>query len=522
MKRPLLSSMLVGSFVFGTFAASADDSDLFDDRYYVAPMGSLTGNRRDPNYDDGWGGALAIGKSVAPHLGLELVGDYLRYRGKTVTTPTTGLLCGILTSCPNQVGEIPSQSLYGGGIGVNYYVSPGNSGVFVHANIEGGDRLMYNAGLGFDQPFLDRALYLRAELLYHKETNYAAQPLFHLGVRIPLGAMPQPEQPAPPPPVEVVPVEQAAPAPEPAAPPAPPPPPPCQPPVPGQPVSFEGCKVGDTIVLHGVNFDFNKASLTVNAKTLLDQVADALLARKDIKVEIDGHTDGKGSVPYNQKLSEARALSVMKYLAGRGIERSRMSSKGFGKSRPIANNSTDEGRELNRRVELKVTESAAGFAQPADAAPAASPEAAPPAEAPVAPAGEGAPAEGAQAPAGEAAAPAAAVGEAAPAAEAAPAPARKQARHHHKTAPAESAAPAEAPPAQPEAPPAPPEAAPAPAAAEPAPAAGAAPSEPAPADQSTAPPPSAPAPGSADDSVAPTEPAPAPPAPASPQADKPQ
>ena len=47
MKRPLLSSLLAGSFVFGTFAASADDNELFDDRYYVSPMGSLTGNRRD-------------------------------------------------------------------------------------------------------------------------------------------------------------------------------------------------------------------------------------------------------------------------------------------------------------------------------------------------------------------------------------------------------------------------------------------------------------------------------------------
>jgi outer membrane protein OmpA-like peptidoglycan-associated protein len=171
-----------------------------------------------------------------------------------------------------------------------------------------------------------------------------------------------PEQPAPPPPeppVQVVPTQEEPP---------PPPPPPCQPPAPGQPINLEGCKVGDTIVLRGVNFEFDKATLTVNAKTLLDQVADALLARPDIKVEIDGHTDSKGSDAYNQKLSQRRAESVKQYLVGRGIDAGRMTTQGFGESKPVADNSTAEGRELNRRVELKITESNTGAtAEPAAA-----------------------------------------------------------------------------------------------------------------------------------------------------------
>jgi outer membrane protein OmpA-like peptidoglycan-associated protein/plastocyanin len=133
---------------------------------------------------------------------------------------------------------------------------------------------------------------------------------------------------------------------------------PCQMPEGGQPISLEGCKSGDTIVLHGVNFEFNKAALTLNAKSLLDQVSGALTARPDIKVEIDGHTDGKGTDPYNQKLSEARAKSVATYLASHGVAKDRLTSKGFGKTMPIADNATDEGREQNRRVELKVLESA--------------------------------------------------------------------------------------------------------------------------------------------------------------------
>ncbi len=133
---------------------------------------------------------------------------------------------------------------------------------------------------------------------------------------------------------------------------------PCQMPESGQPISLAGCKSGDTIVLHGVNFEFNKATLTLNAKSLLDQVAGALIARPDIKVEIDGHTDGKGSDAYNQKLSDSRAMSVASYLVSHGVAKDRLSSKGFGKSMPIADNATDEGREQNRRVELKVLESA--------------------------------------------------------------------------------------------------------------------------------------------------------------------
>lgn len=133
---------------------------------------------------------------------------------------------------------------------------------------------------------------------------------------------------------------------------------PCQMPESGQPISLEGCKSGDTIVLHGVNFEFNKSTLTLNAKSLLDQVSGALVARPDIKVEIDGHTDGKGTDAYNNKLSDSRAKSVATYLAAHGVAKDRLSSKGFGKTMPIADNGTDEGREQNRRVELKVLESA--------------------------------------------------------------------------------------------------------------------------------------------------------------------
>src|SRR3546814_20751200 len=92
-------------------------------------------------------------------------------------------------------------------------------------------------------------------------------------------------------------------------------PPPCKPPEAGQRVDLSGCAVGDTIVLHGVNFEFDKAKLTINAQTILDGVADALVAAPDVRVAVDGHTDSTGSDDYNQKLSETRPQSVVQSTA---------------------------------------------------------------------------------------------------------------------------------------------------------------------------------------------------------------
>jgi OOP family OmpA-OmpF porin len=380
---------LLGALLLTASAAAfSDEVSDFDYRFYVAPMAGLALSPAGRMSGNGVGGGVAIGKPLFPHIGLEIDGDYLHYRGRQTTVPGSGIGCGLLGlfSCPDQVQVTSNRNIYGGGLGLNAYLLPSDSGVFVHGDAEGGSRFVYDAGLGLDQPIFNGALSFRVELLYHKEADYKGEPLFHLGARIPLGSLPSAAPPPPEPPPQVVPVESPPPAPPPPPPPAPPP---CQPPAPGQPVSLEGCKTGDVLVLHGVNFDFNKASLTLNAKFLLDQVADALLARKDIKVEIDGHTDGKGSGPYNMRLSQHRADSVKQYLATRGVETDRMSTKGFGKTMPIADNNTDDGRELNRRVELKVTESSADAgAAPAsteaqapaptdNAAPAPAPAAAP-------------------------------------------------------------------------------------------------------------------------------------------------
>jgi len=170
-------------------------------------------------------------------------------------------------------------------------------------------------------------------------------------------------------PVEETPVEAPAEAPaEVAAEPAPPKPR-CQPSADGGKIDLADCEVGDVFVLRGVNFETNKATLTVNAKTLLDDVVVALKARPDIKVAVQGHTDSRGSDAYNLRLSQRRATTVRSYLIGKGIDAARMTSVGLGETMPVADNETDEGRELNRRVELKVVDRAApaAAAEPAPA-----------------------------------------------------------------------------------------------------------------------------------------------------------
>ena len=111
--------------------------------------------------------------------------------------------------------------------------------------------------------------------------------------------------------------------------------------------------MGPPEVLHGVNFEFDSARLTPNAKTVLRGVAERLLAHSDSEVEIAGHTDSKGSDEYNQALSERRAESVRDFLIDLGVDPGRLQARGYGDTRPVDSNATDEGRERNRRIEMR-------------------------------------------------------------------------------------------------------------------------------------------------------------------------
>ena len=126
--------------------------------------------------------------------------------------------------------------------------------------------------------------------------------------------------------------------------PEPPPPPPSLPPAEVARV-FNG-------VLEGVNFATGSTNLTADSKTILDGVAKTLQEWPDVNVEIQGHTDSQASDDFNMKLSQARAESVKKYLVSKGVDASRLTTKGYGETKPIADNATADGRAKNRRVEL--------------------------------------------------------------------------------------------------------------------------------------------------------------------------
>jgi len=118
---------------------------------------------------------------------------------------------------------------------------------------------------------------------------------------------------------------------------------------------FAMLKVGMSITLRGIYFDFDKSTIKPESRPALEDAAKMLNENPTINVEIQGHTDSKGSDEYNLSLSDRRAASVVAYLTQNlGIDRSRLTSRGYGESQPIATNDTDAGRALNRRVEFMV------------------------------------------------------------------------------------------------------------------------------------------------------------------------
>jgi len=111
-------------------------------------------------------------------------------------------------------------------------------------------------------------------------------------------------------------------------------------------------KAEPLVTLHGPQFDFNKATLKPDGKALVDAGVKVMKDKPDLKVSVDGHTDSIGSEAYNQKLSERRAKAVRDYMVAQGVDASRITTRGFGKSKPVASNDTAEGRAENRRVEI--------------------------------------------------------------------------------------------------------------------------------------------------------------------------
>ena len=103
-----------------------------------------------------------------------------------------------------------------------------------------------------------------------------------------------------------------------------------------------------------VNFEFAKAGLLPTSAATLSVLADVLRRYPQLRIEVGGHTDNRGSDAINDPLSQRRAESVVEYLVSQGVGRSRLSAVGYGERRPVADNGTETGRALNRRVEFTV------------------------------------------------------------------------------------------------------------------------------------------------------------------------
>ncbi len=377
-------------------------NDAIGTRFYIAPMMNFVYADQSRATDDAYGASLAFGKKLTNFLALELGGYYNRYTtdshdGNGGAQLYGGGLAALVSPFPGL------RDLYG------VFSAEYGRTRDLPGTTQDYDSVLYGAGLGYLYQITDGGTALRSEVLYRVDTHDSDDAAGHknfdevlvrVGLMFPLGGD-KPETTSSVEAAGVVPIadddndgvandSDQCPNTPPGAivnaqgcendedgdgvvdrldrcPNTPPgtavnaegcplqaPKPACRPPSPGEAITLEGCGAGDTIVLQGVTFEFNEARLTANARAILDGVADALIARGDIQVEIGGHTDSRGSDDYNQKLSERRAQSVMQYLVGKGIASDRLSAKGYGETQPVSDNNSDEGRELNRRVELKI------------------------------------------------------------------------------------------------------------------------------------------------------------------------
>lgn len=117
-------------------------------------------------------------------------------------------------------------------------------------------------------------------------------------------------------------------------------------------------RVGEGIVVdfeEKILFAYDKSDIGTSAEDNLDKLVNVLKEYPDTNIEVQGHTDSKGSENYNQGLSERRARAVSAYLGKRGVSTSRITTKGYGETAPVAGNDTDEGRAQNRRVTFLIT-----------------------------------------------------------------------------------------------------------------------------------------------------------------------
>ncbi|MEN5427307.1 OmpA family protein [Stenotrophomonas pennii] len=361
MNKKILTAALLGGLAFAQ-AASAQE---FDDRWYLTGSAGFNFQDSDRTTNDAPFVTLGLGKFISPNWSLD---GELNYQNpnfdanQDLNWSQYGASLDLRRHFVQEGRGWNPYLLFGLG-----YQKSEEESAAVNANgpierKDGGFAAKLGAGL---QTTFDKRVAVRAEVAYRADfddqsvaapsEDWFGDVLASVGVVIPLGPAPVAAVPAPAP---VAPscadldddgdgVNNCDDK--------------CPDSQPGQTIGPDGCPVPVSIDLKGVNFDFDKANLRPDAVAILSEASQILTRYPDLKVEVAGHTDSKGSDEYNQKLSERRATAVYNYLTSNGVAASRLQGPvGYGESRPIAPNTNadgsdnPEGRAKNRRTELNV------------------------------------------------------------------------------------------------------------------------------------------------------------------------
>lgn len=327
MKRTMITGLATGALLAGALLAGPSLAAEKPGQWYIAPMASVIWADEDRLTDDDLGAALSIGRALTESVNVEFHAFGYQMDGIN-ETDYWGLGADALRVFYRDQRISPYLL---GGLGWNKSNRAfGTDGEDLYANVAVG----LLTDLGQNGPIA-----LRTELRYRLDTEKTngdyRDLILNVGFQLPFGspyAQPEP---------------MAA-----AAPPPPPPPPPA--PVPAPAPEPEPAPVPEIISLEGVTFAFNSAQIVADEQGTLEEAVATLKRNPELEVEVAGHTDSVGNPRYNQGLSERRALSVMEFLVDAGIDPDRLTARGYGQLEPVATNQTEEGRAMNRRVELRI------------------------------------------------------------------------------------------------------------------------------------------------------------------------
>jgi len=377
MKKSVLGAALMGGTVLAHAASAAD----LDDRWYLS--GTVGANVQDGNRgtDNAPSLGMGLGKAISPHWSMDLDLNYQNphfKRDRDVKWQQAGASLDLRRHFMADERTVNPYLLIGAGvqrIKEGDLTSPGTT--------RSARTTSAKVGIGLQTDINNRQAGVRTEVAYRRDFDekHAGRTqdsfddvLASVSLILPLGRAETIPPPRPMPAPQINSSASVSNSPPPIAPRTPN----CAdldddgdginncndscPNTPaGQPVGADGCPIQITVDLNGVNFDFNQSVLRADAVAVLDEAIAILKRYPDLQVEVAGHTDAVGGNAVNQRLSEQRARAVYTYLVNHGITASRLiGPRGYGKTRPIAPNTTPAGRAQNRRTELNIQELNAG------------------------------------------------------------------------------------------------------------------------------------------------------------------